>query len=74
MSKAESHGCIRLTNWDALQLASAVTKGVIVSFFGDDKKRVVSQTEVAKSAKKDTGRIEDTWVSIERDLGDGLRP
>jgi lipoprotein-anchoring transpeptidase ErfK/SrfK len=27
---SESHGCIRLTNWDALKLASLVTKGTTV--------------------------------------------
>ena len=32
VSKAESHGCIRLTNWDAVQLASMVKKGVSVEF------------------------------------------
>jgi lipoprotein-anchoring transpeptidase ErfK/SrfK len=39
VSKSESHGCIRLTNWDALQLASAVTKGVPVDFIGDERAR-----------------------------------
>jgi lipoprotein-anchoring transpeptidase ErfK/SrfK len=39
VSKSESHGCIRLTNWDALQLASAVTKGIQVEFRGDEKDR-----------------------------------
>jgi lipoprotein-anchoring transpeptidase ErfK/SrfK len=32
VSKSESHGCIRLTNWDALALASMVKKGVPVQF------------------------------------------
>jgi len=32
ISKSESHGCVRLTNWDAEQLAAAVTKGTSVSF------------------------------------------
>jgi lipoprotein-anchoring transpeptidase ErfK/SrfK len=52
VSKAESHGCIRLTNWDVLQLASAVTKGVPVTFFGDDKERTVARAEDKKSPKK----------------------
>jgi lipoprotein-anchoring transpeptidase ErfK/SrfK len=39
VSKSESHGCIRLTNWDALQLASAVAKGVPVDFIGDERAR-----------------------------------
>lgn len=29
---ASSHGCVRLTNWDALRLAASVRKGVEVSF------------------------------------------
>jgi lipoprotein-anchoring transpeptidase ErfK/SrfK len=32
IGKAESHGCIRLTNWDALDLARRVRKGVEVAF------------------------------------------
>jgi len=28
VGKAQSHGCIRLTNWDALELADAVTPGM----------------------------------------------
>jgi lipoprotein-anchoring transpeptidase ErfK/SrfK len=52
VSKAESHGCIRLTNWDALQLASAVTKGMRVEFSGDDKERILARAEAKKSATK----------------------
>ena len=29
---SESHGCVRLTNWDATKLASLVTKGTVVVF------------------------------------------
>ena len=32
ISKTQSHGCIRLTNWDALELAGAVEQGVTVTF------------------------------------------
>jgi lipoprotein-anchoring transpeptidase ErfK/SrfK len=32
ISKAQSHGCVRLTNWDAERLASEVRKGTPVSF------------------------------------------
>ena len=32
VSKAESHGCVRLTNWDAEHVAHRVTKGTPVSF------------------------------------------
>jgi lipoprotein-anchoring transpeptidase ErfK/SrfK len=37
VGKAESHGCIRLTNWDALHLADLVSKGTPVTFLGEDK-------------------------------------
>jgi lipoprotein-anchoring transpeptidase ErfK/SrfK len=36
VSKTESHGCVRLTNWDALQLAAAVRQGIPVDFVGED--------------------------------------
>ncbi|MGQ0686699.1 L,D-transpeptidase family protein [Bradyrhizobium sp.] len=32
ISKAESHGCVRLTNWDADRLAKLVKKGMEVAF------------------------------------------
>ncbi|MFI0848004.1 L,D-transpeptidase family protein [Mesorhizobium sp. IMUNJ 23232] len=32
IGKTESHGCIRLTNWDAQELAKLVSAGVIVEF------------------------------------------
>jgi lipoprotein-anchoring transpeptidase ErfK/SrfK len=32
VSKAESHGCVRLTNWDAERVAERVAKGTPVSF------------------------------------------
>ncbi len=32
VSKTESHGCVRLTNWDALALAKLVKKGTKVEF------------------------------------------
>jgi lipoprotein-anchoring transpeptidase ErfK/SrfK len=34
IGKTESHGCIRLTNWDALDLAGMVHRGTIVDFIG----------------------------------------
>jgi len=34
VGKAESHGCVRLTNWDANELGAAVKKGVKVDFVG----------------------------------------
>jgi lipoprotein-anchoring transpeptidase ErfK/SrfK len=32
IAKSYSHGCVRLTNWDAKELASMVQKGTIVEF------------------------------------------
>ena len=32
VGKAASHGCVRLTNWDALALAKMVRKGMPVEF------------------------------------------
>jgi lipoprotein-anchoring transpeptidase ErfK/SrfK len=35
ISKSESHGCIRLTNWDAKELAAIVEKGIPVAFLDE---------------------------------------
>ena len=32
IGKTQSHGCVRLTNWDALKLASLVKAGTKVVF------------------------------------------
>jgi lipoprotein-anchoring transpeptidase ErfK/SrfK len=34
IDKTASHGCVRLTNWDAAELAGMVKKGVTVTFVG----------------------------------------
>src|SRR5215213_8234911 len=47
VSKTESHGCIRLTNWDVLELSSIVAKGTVVDFVGEERRKVRS----AKSAR-----------------------
>ena len=31
-ARTQSHGCIRLTNWDAVDLAATVRPGTVVSF------------------------------------------
>ena len=36
VGKTSSHGCVRLTNWDAAALGRAVTKGVKVVFVGSE--------------------------------------
>jgi len=35
VGKTASHGCVRLTNWDARQLSKAVEKGTKVTFVGE---------------------------------------
>jgi lipoprotein-anchoring transpeptidase ErfK/SrfK len=37
VGKTASHGCIRLTNWDAVTLGKAVKKGTPVDFVGAEK-------------------------------------
>jgi lipoprotein-anchoring transpeptidase ErfK/SrfK len=37
VSKAESHGCVRLTNWDAERVARRVSKGTPVDFVADSR-------------------------------------
>ncbi len=44
VGKAASHGCVRLTNWDARQLSQAVKKGTKVDFVG------VEQAKAPKAA------------------------
>ncbi len=36
VNKRASHGCVRLTNWDAAQLGKAVEKGAKVVFMGEE--------------------------------------
>ncbi len=45
ISKTASHGCVRLTNWDAVDLARAVQPGVVVHF-----------TEGGAQARRQTSR------------------
>jgi lipoprotein-anchoring transpeptidase ErfK/SrfK len=42
IGKTQSHGCVRLTNWDALDLAKRVRKGVQVAFL-DEAQTLFSQ-------------------------------
>ncbi|HEY3695689.1 L,D-transpeptidase [Phenylobacterium sp.] len=37
VGKAESHGCVRLTNWDVTELGQAVVKGAKVVFVGAER-------------------------------------
>ena len=51
VSKTASHGCIRLTNWDALRVASAVVKGTPVDFSGDEEAARRSRAEAPRQRK-----------------------
>src|SRR2546430_8650722 len=46
ISKAESHGCVRLTNWDADRLAKLVKKGKEVAFTEDTAAKQKCRTTV----------------------------
>jgi lipoprotein-anchoring transpeptidase ErfK/SrfK len=48
ISKAESHGCVRLTNWDALELARMVKPGVPVAFSGGAGSAVAGKRQEAR--------------------------
>ncbi len=50
IGKTESHGCIRLTNWDALDLAGMVHKGTVVKFEDQDSP-VVPQAQIESSRR-----------------------
>jgi lipoprotein-anchoring transpeptidase ErfK/SrfK len=39
VGKTESHGCVRLTNWDARKLAAMVDRNTTVDFVGAEKSR-----------------------------------
>ncbi|TPN75015.1 hypothetical protein FJ987_13915 [Mesorhizobium sp. CU2] len=43
IGKTESHGCVRLTNWDARELAKLVSPGVTVEFVGGPSSEDVAQ-------------------------------
>ena len=45
IGKTESNGCIRLTNWDASELADMVEPGVVVEFVGAGAEMLVSERE-----------------------------
>ena len=47
VSKSDSHGCIRLTNWDVLTLASA--KGTPVEFLGDECAQAARADQTART-------------------------
>jgi len=45
ISKTASHGCVRLTNWDALHVAAVVKKGLAVDFLDGQRPDVQAQLD-----------------------------
>jgi hypothetical protein len=54
VSKTESHGCVRLTNWDVKDLAAMVDKGTPVVFLdnGADAMAAADQEEDQSTRKR----------------------
>ncbi len=50
VSKSFSHGCVRLTNWDAEELADLVKKGTTVSFVGKGADAVATGATARRSS------------------------
>ena len=50
IGKTQSHGCIRLTNWDALDLAGMVRRGTLVKFEDEDTP-VAPRSESARATR-----------------------
>jgi lipoprotein-anchoring transpeptidase ErfK/SrfK len=44
VGKTASHGCVRLTNWDAVALGKAVKKGTPVEFVGQEQPKEAAQS------------------------------
>jgi lipoprotein-anchoring transpeptidase ErfK/SrfK len=53
IGKTESHGCIRLTNWDAVDLAAMVRPGTMARF--EDLDSPVAPPQVSASPRSDAG-------------------
>jgi lipoprotein-anchoring transpeptidase ErfK/SrfK len=50
ISKTASHGCVRLTNWDALHVASVVKKGLLVDFV-DEQQADLQQADAGRPSR-----------------------
>jgi len=50
VSKAESHGCVRLTNWDAERVAASVSKGTPVEFVDGSRRAFVRAAGLLRCA------------------------
>lgn len=52
VSKTESHGCVRLTNWDARKLAKMVGKDTTVDFIGSEAERRSQRARVQRRTRR----------------------
>ena len=59
VSKAESHGCVRLTNWDARALGESVKRGTPVAFLDAPETPVAQQQNSGEQAGQTVGRAGD---------------
>ncbi len=50
VSKTSSHGCVRLTNWDALELAELVERGTPVDFISEVEPEAVSSAAPGRTS------------------------
>ncbi|WP_277815335.1 L,D-transpeptidase [Listeria monocytogenes] len=56
IGRAESHGCVRLTNWDAARLAQMVSPGTQVLFERRDGRRRPQRTRGPPNGSGGGGR------------------
>jgi lipoprotein-anchoring transpeptidase ErfK/SrfK len=61
IGKTESHGCIRLTNWDAVDLAAMVRPGTMARF--EDLDSPVAPPQVSASPRSDAGAAAKSLLS-----------
>ena len=56
IGKTESHGCIRLTNWDAVDLAMMARLGTVVRFDDHDSPVAPLSTPVSENQRQEPDR------------------
>jgi len=56
IGKTESHGCIRLTNWDAVELAAMTRHGTAVRFEDQDSPVAPLPVPVSKTQRPEAKR------------------
>ena len=72
IGKTESHGCIRLTNWDAVDLAAMVRPGTVVMFEDEDSPVAPLPGPVSEGQGLETNRGQ-SWTRRESRDSAGFR-